>query len=483
MKYYDELPHKPRKKGLKAKIKDPLHKLATDSTSSGIPRILKSKHWFIKLIWVVCFLTSAVYCAHIIKITIDDFLEYNFITRIEQFNEVPSLFPTVTLCNFNTFQTEKAHEFLRRTIKNASPETATLFLLNELFKLNNTEKQSFSLPFNESLTKCRFNGAPCHAHDFEWMFYSFLGNCFSFNSHKENLKNISRAGHINGLHLELFVGNTDTIPAFYRNTGYFIMINNHTIKPMINDLIEVSTGTETSIQVNRLITQKLPSPYNGCMNNLNRIDAFDSDLFRAINKSNRAYRQKNCFDLCYQQEVIRTCNCFLSSLERLNGTNSCSSIREFECSSNLWRVFVASDVNAACSKYCPLECDSMRYRITTSFSSYPNRLYAEAFFGNNSVIAVKYFNGSFSYEQIKKSVVSVNVFYDELSYTLFSQQPKMQLFDLVSNIGGLLGLFLGASFLTLAEIIEAFLEISNILLSSFRNKNSKKKSNKYITSF
>jgi hypothetical protein len=283
------------------------------------------------------------------------------------------------------------------------------------------------------------------------------------------------------------VGKSDSIGEFYRNSGFFVMINNHTIKPLINDLLEVAPATETSIKIDRMITQKLPHPFNDCKNNLNQIDAFDSDIFRAINKSNRAYKQKHCFDLCYQQEVIKSCNCYLNSLEKLNGTHPCSTIKEIECSSLVWKHFVASDISSACSKYCPLECDSMRFRITTSFSSYPNRLYAEKVFNaNNSVIKNKYFNGSFNYEQIKNSVLSINVYYDELGYTLISQQPKMQLFDLVSNIGGLLGLFLGASFLTLAELFEAILEIFHILLLSLnvkKPKNNRKNTNKYITSF
>jgi hypothetical protein len=53
----------------------------------------------------------------------------------------------------------------------------------------------------------------------------------------------------------------------------------------------------------------------------------------------------------------------------------------------------------------------------------------------------------------------------------------MQLFDLISNIGGLLGLFLGVSFLTLAEVIEAFLAIFEILIANFRS--NKKRIKRY----
>ena len=252
------------------------------------------------------------------------------------------------------------------------------------------------------------------------------------------------------------------------------MINNHTIIPLISDLITVAPGTETNINVNRLFTQRLPSPYNDCLSNLTTPDAFNSDVYRAIIKSQRAYRQKDCFDLCYQQEVINECGCYVNILDKLNGNTTCMNSKQTECSTRIWKLFLASNFNTICSSICPLECDSMTYRFSLSFSDYPNKLYSQKLI-NNPILASKFPNNSISYNQIKRSVVSMNVYYNELSYTLISQQPKMQLFDLISNIGGLLGLFLGTSFLTMAEVIEAVLEICQILLVNFFNKKKRNK--------
>ncbi len=41
--------------------------------------------------------------------------------------------------------------------------------------------------------------------------------------------------------------------------------------------------------------------------------------------------------------------------------------------------------------------------------------------------------------------------------------PKTKIFDFISNIGGILGLFIGSSFVTLFEIGELLIEISFIL--------------------
>ena len=63
----------------------------------------------------------------------------------------------------------------------------------------------------------------------------------------------------------------------------------------------------------------------------------------------------------------------------------------------------------------------------------------------------------------------LNVYYDQLSYTQISKDAKLGLVDLISGIGGLLGLFLGMSFLSFVELIEIILESIVIILKKFKN--------------
>jgi len=77
---------------------------------------------------------------------------------------------------------------------------------------------------------------------------------------------------------------------------------------------------------------------------------------------------------------------------------------------------------------------------------------------NNPIITSKFPNETLTYDLIKQSVVSLNVYYDQLSYTQISKEAKLDLVDLISGIGGLLGLFLGISFLSFAEFIEMIIE-------------------------
>ena len=82
-----------------------------------------------------------------------------------------------------------------------------------------------------------------------------------------------------------------------------------------------------------------------------------------------------------------------------------------------------------CEKYCPLECETVSYSVGFSMYNAINR-------------------------------TEVFVYYESLKYTSITQIAKSKEFDLISNIGGILGLFIGVSFVTLFEIGEMFIDIS-----------------------
>jgi hypothetical protein len=67
---------------------------------------------------------------------------------------------------------------------------------------------------------------------------------------------------------------------------------------------------------------------------------------------------------------------------------------------------------------------------------------------------------------VQKSIVSVNIFYGSLSYTLSEEEVACDWVCVVSNIGGTLGLFMGAGILSLAEIVEVLMEVFFLLRES-----------------
>ena len=143
---------------------------------------------------------------------------------------------------------------------------------------------------------------------------------------------------------------------------------------------------------------------------------------------------------------------------------------QMNCSLFTWYEFLEKDyISKSCILQCPLECYSINYEITTSFTSYHTYNYALNSLMKNPVIRSKFQNETLTFDLIKQSVLLLNVYYDKLAYTQISKDAKFELVDLVSGIGGLLGLFLGMSFLSFAEFIEIILESIVIILKKSKN--------------
>ena len=86
-------------------------------------------------------------------------------------------------------------------------------------------------------------------------------------------------------------------------------------------------------------------------------------------------------------------------------------------------------------------------KIRNTFRDYINENFAEDF------------SQPISFEESRNSVVRVYVFYDTFSYIKSTEKETSgSILDLASNIGGILGLFLGVSVLSLFELIEVIIE-------------------------
>lgn len=92
------------------------------------------------------------------------------------------------------------------------------------------------------------------------------------------------------------------------------------------------------------------------------------------------------------------------------------------------------NVNDFCSPYCPLECNTITYDYSLSFVSLTNvRTIRNMVHDGRTVVPDGY---------TSQDIVTFYVYYEDTTYSSISEIPKMELVDLVSSMGGLLGLFL-----------------------------------------
>ena len=114
-----------------------------------------------------------------------------------------------------------------------------------------------------------------------------------------------------------------------------------------------------------------------------------------------------------------------------------------------------------CLKFFPHECDSLSYSITTLSENLPI---------SGTIQNTKGFthgNKFNNFKEVRKYFFSINIYYEDLKYTIISQQPRSETFHLISDIGDIFGLFIGISFLSFIEIFELLFEVFYFL---FRDK-------------
>ena len=75
----------------------------------------------------------------------------------------------------------------------------------------------------------------------------------------------------------------------------------------------------------------------------------------------------------------------------------------------------------------------MDYVISTHFSEYPTKYYAGVL-AQNAIIKAQFPNGTAnSFAKLKRSLVSVNIYYDQLQFIAISHDIKMIASDLLGE--------------------------------------------------
>jgi hypothetical protein len=122
-------------------------------------------------------------------------------------------------------------------------------------------------------------------------------------------------GYYGGLTAEVFIGRPDQfyhIFAPQTHTSYFSMyIHNKTFNAArsTDNPIKLTPGLSTELRIKRIFKERLSDPYNDCIDNndVSLINLTDP-LINYIISATNSYRQKDFFNLCQSQYIIRMCN-------------------------------------------------------------------------------------------------------------------------------------------------------------------------------
>jgi hypothetical protein len=418
-------------------------------------------NYYVQCIWFVILLLSTGATFFLIAKSITDYLAYEVTSQIRIINEKPIQFPTVTFCDNNPFSSLKAEEFMQNisATNNLTPNSfENNWLIFNLAKLkassnylSEEDRNKFGI---QTKPFCYFNSMNCLTKLHTYWSYEY-GKCLKFNSglnasgHRIDLENISRSGNEFGLLIGVipFVNQNSLMTT--SSIGGVVFVHESKFEP--TDGVFVESRKNTFISIKKTITKKYPSPYSDCIN----LDAYKSDLYDYITiTQKKAYRQQDCFELCIQRQIIDKCQCYYTKYVDLGtGVRPCLNITDYTCGGNSYNNF---NLDECQTNSCPLECDSTTFDLSLSSLEYPDEktyeLYKSLYKYDDYYL--KEFNLTLTYELFKSNVAFITVYYPNLQYTEITESPKTTLYDLFTQIGGSLGMFVSFSVFTLFEFIE-----------------------------
>jgi hypothetical protein len=460
------------------------------SSIHAIPNIIRNKFLLIKIVWFICFVFSFGGCAWFIIRSINDYLKYDVVTsvRVKYQNELT--FPVIGICNLNFFNKDLANQIIRQKAGSNKPDMITFFvsrfLTYNLYKNNNN---IIDFNPNDVIINCAFGSSEiCNkTNDFELYFDLQYGACLKYNSVKSmngdqlvDQKKSYSSGLLSGLELELFIGDVDQNENMYsKEHGFVVFVHNQSNFDSYDlEGINISPGTSTKISLSKHSWIKEPQPYSECTDDLTSPDSYSSPFYKESFRLNKSYSYYDCFYMCYQNFIQSICNCSLVMDDknfRLCFLDENYRNKDLYCTGPGYEKFSMSYAIKRCD--CPIECKKTYYTHTSSVSLFPTLKYYD-YLMDSDLVKRKYPN--MTYEKLKKSVARVQIFYDKMEETVIEESVKTELSDLISNLGGTLGLFLGLSFLSLIEFVEALLQALFVLFNNNNNNQTKPMSSKHF---
>uniref|UniRef100_A0A8C8BTP0 Acid-sensing ion channel 1 n=1 Tax=Oncorhynchus tshawytscha TaxID=74940 RepID=A0A8C8BTP0_ONCTS len=307
----------------------------------------------------------------------------------------------------------------------------------------------------EMLLYCRFQGELCGPRNFSTIFTRY-GKCYTFNSGQDNrpLLVTMKGGMGNGLELMLDIQQDEYLPVWGETdetsfeAGIKVQIHTQDEPPFIDQLgFGVAPGFQTFVSCQEQRLTYLPPPWGDC-----KSTPIDSDFFSS-------YSLTACRIDCETRYLVENCNCRMVHMP--GDAPYCTPEQYKECADPALDFLVERD-NDYC--VCETPCNMTRFGKEMSFVKIPSKASAK-------YLAKKY-NKTEQY--IADNILVLDIFFEALNYETIEQTKAYEFAGLLGDIGGQMGLFIGASILTILELFDYLYEVIKYKLCRCSNKKHKR---------
>ncbi|CAF2795472.1 unnamed protein product [Rotaria sp. Silwood2] len=246
--------------------------------------------------------------------------------------------------------------------------------------------------------------------------------------------------------------------------GMIGVVHDNTQVPIVYmDGIELATGFNHRLSYMQKYISYLPSPYSTCTDQVSRSM---QAMFDYYSGADYAYSETLCYIICTQIYRYIKCGCvdptlwdaraiILPETDTIIIAPLCNDTDP--CYSKAADELLASDtlLNQYCLS-CPYKCSMTNFVIRTSSSTTPPDwlLNDIKIFVENSSIPLAV-NWSTEWRQhVRANFLAIELVRESTPNERYEQVATTSAVDLLSNVGGQTGLWIGISFLSLMEVVE-----------------------------
>ncbi|XP_073796313.1 acid-sensing ion channel 1C isoform X3 [Danio rerio] len=441
-----------------------LQVFANNSTLHGMSHIFAYGHMtFRRFLWTLSFMGSLGLLMYVCMDRVYYYFEFPHVTKLDEVAAPNLTFPAVTFCNLNEFRFSKITKndlyhvgellaLLNENYQIANPHLAdpeVLTLLKEKASFNGFKPKQFNMTdfynrtghdINEMLLQCSFRGEECFPLNFTTI-YTRYGKCYTFNSGLDGnpLLTTLKGGTGNGLEIMLDIQQDEYLPVWgdtdetSYEAGIKVQIHSQDEPPFIDQLgFGVAPGFQTFVSCQQQLLLYLPPPWGDC-----RSAPMDSEYFST-------YSITACRIDCETRYLLENCNC---RMVHMPGTSTVCTPEQYKDCADPALDFLVEKDNDYC--VCDTPCNMTRYGKELSMVKIPSKASAK--------YLAKKFNKTEQY--ITDNILVLDIFFEALNYEKIEQKKAYEVAGLLGDIGGQMGLFIGASVLTILEIFDYLYEV------------------------
>ncbi|NWZ86908.1 ASIC2 protein, partial [Poecile atricapillus] len=215
--------------------------------------------------------------------------------------------------------------------------------------------------------------------------------------------------------------------------GVKVQIHSQSEPPFVQELgFGVAPGFQTFVATQEQRLTYLPPPWGEC-----RSPELGLAFFPV-------YSVTACRIDCETRYIVENCNCRMVHMP--GDAPFCTPEQYKECAEPALSLLAEKDSNYC---ICRTPCNLTRYNKELSMVKIPSKTSAK--------YLEKKFNKSEKY--ISENILVLDIFFEALNYETIEQKKAYEVAALLGDIGGQMGLFIGASILTILELFDYLYEL------------------------